>query len=116
MARPTLQQADKASKRSHRENTDTSSARVQRRPRPNAYRGSKSLKGAEQPQLHPVRSLLPATSAAHTFPYIEVRNTTSPPSTSGTSKIGEDQMFYCRPRDQPRTPEMIVNGSAGRVP
>ncbi|MGH8022963.1 MAG: Fe-S cluster assembly protein SufB, partial [Limisphaerales bacterium] len=36
---------------------------------------------------------------AHTFPYIEVKNTTaSVEHEATTSKIGEDQIFYCRQR------------------
>ena len=36
---------------------------------------------------------------AHTFPYIEVRNTTAQVEhEASTSKIGEDQIFYCRQR------------------
>ena len=36
---------------------------------------------------------------AHTFPYIEVRNTTATVEhEASTSKIGEDQLFYCRQR------------------
>ena len=33
---------------------------------------------------------------AHTFPYIEVRNSTARMEhEASTSKIGEDQLFYC---------------------
>ncbi|MGE5357461.1 MAG: Fe-S cluster assembly protein SufB [Bacteroidales bacterium] len=36
---------------------------------------------------------------AHTFPYIEIKNTTSQMEhEASTSKIGEDQIFYCRQR------------------
>ena len=43
---------------------------------------------------------------AHTFPYLEVRNTSSQVEhEASTSKIGEDQIFYCRQRDcRLRTP------------
>ncbi len=36
---------------------------------------------------------------AHTFPYIEVKNDTARMEhEASTSKIGEDQMFYCQQR------------------
>ena len=36
---------------------------------------------------------------AHTFPYIEVKNSTATlEHEASTSKIGEDQIFYCRQR------------------
>jgi Fe-S cluster assembly protein SufB len=36
---------------------------------------------------------------AHTFPYLEIRNTTAKVEhEASTSKIGEDQLFYCRQR------------------
>jgi Fe-S cluster assembly protein SufB len=55
---------------------------------------------------------------AHTFPYIEVRNSTSRMEhEASTSKIGEDQLFYLRQRGL--KPEdavsMIVNGFCKRV-
>jgi Fe-S cluster assembly protein SufB len=50
---------------------------------------------------------------AHTFPYIEVKNPTATVEhEASTSRIGEDQLFYCRSRGI--SPEdavsMIVNG------
>src|SRR5699024_853456 len=43
--------------------------------------------------------LIGDTCAAHTFPYIESRNNTAKVEHEATtSKIGEDQMFYCRQR------------------
>src|SRR3954451_22438079 len=43
--------------------------------------------------------LLGDRCGAHTFPYIEVRNTTSKAEhEASTSKIGEDQLFYCKTR------------------
>src|SRR5436189_2667846 len=55
---------------------------------------------------------------AHTFPYIEVKNSTAQVEhEASTSKIGEDQMFYCRQRGL--KPEdavsMIVNGFCKEV-
>jgi Fe-S cluster assembly protein SufB len=55
---------------------------------------------------------------AHTFPYIEVKNPTAKVEhEASTSKIGEDQLFYCRQRGL--KPEdavsMIVNGFCKKV-
>jgi Fe-S cluster assembly protein SufB len=50
---------------------------------------------------------------AHTFPYIEVRNKTAQAEHEATtSKIGEDQLFYCRQRGitEEDAVAMIVNG------
>jgi Fe-S cluster assembly protein SufB len=39
------------------------------------------------------------TCGAHTFPYVEVKNSTARlEHEASTSKIGEDQIFYCRQR------------------
>jgi Fe-S cluster assembly protein SufB len=50
---------------------------------------------------------------AHTFPYMEVRNRTAQVEHEATtSKIGEDQLFYCRSRglSEEDAVNMIVNG------
>ena len=50
---------------------------------------------------------------AHTFPYIEVKNATAQVEhEASTSKIGEDQIFYCRQRgiSAEDAVNMIVNG------
>jgi Fe-S cluster assembly protein SufB len=55
---------------------------------------------------------------AHTFPYIDVRNTTSTVEhEASTSKIGEDQIFYCRQRglSTEDAVNMIVNGFCKEV-
>src|SRR5450830_342843 len=55
---------------------------------------------------------------AHTFPYIEVKNTSSQMEhEASTSKIGEDQIFYCRQRglSTEDAVSLIVNGFAKRV-
>jgi Fe-S cluster assembly protein SufB len=55
---------------------------------------------------------------AHTFPYIEVRNSTARMEhEASTSKIGEDQMFYLRQRGikSEDAISMIVNGFCKRV-
>jgi len=55
---------------------------------------------------------------AHTFPYIEVKNTTaSVEHEASTSKIGEDQIFYCNQRgiSTQDAVNMIVNGYCKEV-
>jgi Fe-S cluster assembly protein SufB len=55
---------------------------------------------------------------AHTFPYIEVRNPTGKVEHEATtSKISEDQLFYCRQRgiSAEDAVSMIVNGFAKQV-
>ena len=50
---------------------------------------------------------------AHTFPYIEVKNPTATVEhEASTSKIGEDQIFYCNQRGIPteEAMNMIVSG------
>ncbi len=50
---------------------------------------------------------------AHTFPYLEIKNTTAMVEhEASTSKIGEDQIFYCRQRGIPTEDavNMIVSG------
>jgi len=52
-------------------------------------------------------------SGAHTFPYLEVKNASSTVEHEATtSKIGEDQLFYCRQRglSEEDAISMIVNG------
>ncbi|MBI3013224.1 MAG: SufD family Fe-S cluster assembly protein, partial [Elusimicrobia bacterium] len=55
---------------------------------------------------------------AHTFPYLSVNNTSSQVEhEASTTKIGEDQLFYCRQRGL--APEdavnLIVNGFCKQV-
>ena len=68
----------------------------------NTYRGLvKILKGASHSRNYTQCDslLLGDKCGAHTFPYIEVRNTTSKAEhEASTSKIGEDQLFYCKAR------------------
>ena len=62
--------------------------------------------------------LLSDTCGAHTFPYIEVGNKSSVVEHEATtSKIGEDQIFYCNQRgiDTEKAIGMIVNGYAREV-
>jgi Fe-S cluster assembly protein SufB len=62
--------------------------------------------------------LLGEECGAHTFPYIEVKNTTSNVEhEASTSKIGEDQIFYCKQRGLSTEDaiNMIVNGFCKEV-
>src|ERR687897_2645088 len=55
---------------------------------------------------------------AHTFPYIEVKNTSSSVEHEATtSKIGEDQIFYCNQRGLATQDavNLIVNGFCKEV-
>lgn len=55
---------------------------------------------------------------AHTFPYIEVKNATARTEHEATtSKIGEDQIFYCQQRglDMEAAIALIINGYAKDV-
>ncbi len=87
----------------------------------NTYRGLvKVLKGAANSRnFTQCDSLLIGDKCgAHTFPYIEVKNASSQVEhEASTSKIGEDQMFYCTQRGL--SPEdatsLIVNGFCKEV-
>src|ERR671932_1166271 len=62
--------------------------------------------------------LLGDKCGAHTFPYIEVKNKTGVVEHEATtSKIGEDQIFYCNQRgiDTETAVALIVNGFAKEV-
>ncbi|MEE0962080.1 MAG: Fe-S cluster assembly protein SufB [Bacteroidales bacterium] len=62
--------------------------------------------------------LLSDTCGAHTFPYIKVENQSSVVEHEATtSKISEDQLFYCRQRgiNQEQAIGLIVNGYAKEV-
>ena len=55
---------------------------------------------------------------AHTFPYIDVENKTAQiEHEATTSKIGEDQIFYCKQRglDEENAIALIVNGFTKEV-
>ncbi|HKQ37303.1 MAG TPA: Fe-S cluster assembly protein SufB [Verrucomicrobiae bacterium] len=87
----------------------------------NSYRGlvkiQKSATGARN--FSQCDSLLIGNKCgAHTFPYIEVKNTTaSVEHEATTSKIGEDQIFYCNQRGLATQDavNMIVNGFCKEV-
>jgi len=62
--------------------------------------------------------LLGDKCGAHTFPYIEVKNNTGVVEHEATtSKIGEDQLFYCNQRgiDTETAVALIINGFAKEV-
>ncbi len=62
--------------------------------------------------------LLGDRCGAHTFPYIECRNSTATVEHEATtSKIGEDQLFYCNQRgiDSETAVALIINGYAKEV-
>ena len=57
--------------------------------------------------------LMENNCGAHTFPYIEAKNPTAQiEHEATTSKIGEDQIFYCNQRgiDTEKAISLIVNG------
>jgi Fe-S cluster assembly protein SufB len=68
----------------------------------NTYRGMvKILKGAAGARNYTQCDslLIGDKCGAHTFPYIEVKNATARMEhEASTSKIGEDQIFYCKQR------------------
>jgi Fe-S cluster assembly protein SufB len=87
----------------------------------NTYRGLvKILKGGENARNYSQCDslLLGDRCGAHTFPYIEVRNPTAQVEhEASTSKIGEDQIFYCNQRglSTEDAVSMIVNGFCKEV-
>ncbi len=87
----------------------------------NTYRGQvKIMKGATGARNYTQCDslLIGDKCGAHTFPYIEVRNSTARiEHEASTSKIGEDQLFYLRQRGLKAEDavSMIVNGFCKRV-
>ena len=87
----------------------------------NTYRGLvKILPGATGARNHTQCDslLLGDQCGAHTFPYIEVKNPSARVEhEASTSKIGEDQLFYCRQRGirAEDAVSMIVNGFCREV-
>ncbi|MCH9643718.1 MAG: Fe-S cluster assembly protein SufB [Gammaproteobacteria bacterium] len=62
--------------------------------------------------------LIGSQCGAHTFPYIEAKNTTAKVEHEATtSKIGEDQLYYCQQRgiNEEDAVSMIVNGFCKQV-
>lgn len=87
----------------------------------NAYRGLVRV----LPQAHNARNysqcdslLIGGDCGAHTFPYLEAKNPSAKVEHEATtSKIGEDQLFYCRQRglSEEDAVAMIVNGFCKEV-
>ena len=87
----------------------------------NSYRGLVRI----NPRAHNARNFSQCDSllmgndcGAHTFPYIEVKNKSAHiEHEATTSKIGEDQLFYCRQRgiDTEKAIALIVNGFSKEV-
>ena len=87
----------------------------------NTYRGQvKILKGADGARNFSQcdSMLIGQDCGAHTFPYIDVQNPTAQMEhEASTSKIGEDQVFYCNSRglDTETAVSLIVNGFCKEV-
>ncbi len=87
----------------------------------NSYRGLvKVLKGADNARNYSQCDslLMGENCGAHTFPYLEVKNNSAQlEHEASTSKIGEDQLFYCRQRGlkEEDAVGMIVNGFCREV-
>ena len=87
----------------------------------NTYRGAvKILKGASRARNYSQcdSMLMGDACGAHTFPYIEVKNSTAQMEhEASTAKIGEDQIFYCKQRgiSAEDAVSMIVNGFCKEV-
>ncbi|MBW8056362.1 MAG: Fe-S cluster assembly protein SufB, partial [Nitrospira sp.] len=87
----------------------------------NTYRGQvKIMKGAKNARNYSQcdSMLIGSECGAHTFPYIDVRNSTATMEHEATtSKVGEDQIFYCQQRglSAEDAVSMIVNGFCREV-
>src|SRR5438445_86705 len=87
----------------------------------NTYRGLvKIMKGATNSRNYSQCDslLLGDRCGAHTFPYIEAKNPTAQiEHEASTSKIGDDQLFYCRQRGlrEEDAVSLIVNGFCKQV-
>ena len=87
----------------------------------NTYRGQvKIMKGAKNARNYSQcdSMLLGDKCGAHTFPYIDVRNSTAVMEHEATtSKVGEEQIFYCRQRglSAEEAVSLIVNGFCKEV-
>jgi Fe-S cluster assembly protein SufB len=92
-----------------------------------AGRGKQAYRGLVKigPKAHGARNhsrcdslLIGERCSAHTFPYLEVKNASATVEHEATtSKIGEDQLFYCRQRglSEEDAVSMIVNGFCKEV-
>ena len=119
-----LQQADTGTKMIHVGKNTTSrivSKGISAGRSDNTYRGLvRVLKGAENARNHTQcdSMLIGDQCGAHTVPYIEVKNRTAEVEHEATtSKISEDQLFYCRQRglSDEDAVGLIVNGFCKEV-
>jgi Fe-S cluster assembly protein SufB len=87
----------------------------------NSYRGLvKVMKGAENARNYTQcdSMLMGSKCGAHTFPYMEIANQTAQiEHEATTSKISDDQLFYCKQRgiSEEDAVSMIVNGFCKEV-
>ena len=87
----------------------------------NTYRGLVRMgRGAENARNHSRCDslLLGDRCGAHTFPYVEVRNPSARVEHEATtSRLGEDQLFYCRARglSEEEAVALLVNGFCKEV-
>ncbi|MCC5830400.1 MAG: Fe-S cluster assembly protein SufB [Phycisphaeraceae bacterium] len=87
----------------------------------NTYRGLVKINpGAENARNYTQcdSMLIGDRCGAHTFPYIDIKNPTAKVEhEASTSKIGEDQMFYCKQRGitEEDAVSLIVNGFCKKV-
>ena len=90
-------------------------------PGSNTYRGLVRVGGKAENARNHTRCdslLIGDRCAAHTFPYIEVKNPTARVEHEATtSKVSEDQLFYCRQRglSEEDAVSMIINGFCKEV-
>lgn len=119
-----FQQADTGTKMIHLGNNTRStiiSKGISAGQSQNSYRGlvKVSSKAQNVRNFSQCDSLLMGNECgAHTFPYIEARNKTAQiEHEATTSKIGEDQIFYCNQRgiDTEKAIALIVNGFSKEV-
>lgn len=119
-----FQQADTGTKMIHLGNNTRStiiSKGISAGKSQNSYRGlvSVSSKAKNARNFSQCDSLLMGNECgAHTFPYIESKNPTAQiEHEATTSKIGEDQIFYCNQRgiDTEKAIALIVNGFSKEV-
>jgi Fe-S cluster assembly protein SufB len=87
----------------------------------NTYRGLVKMlrsSGAARNHTQCDSLLIGSESGAHTFPYVEVKSSAAQVEhEASTSKINEEQLFYCRQRgiDEETAISMIVNGFCREV-
>ncbi len=119
-----LQQADTGTKMIHIGKNTTStivSKGISAGKAQNTYRGLvKMLRTATGARNHTQCDslLIGSECGAHTFPYVEVKNDSAQVEHEATtSKVSEDQLFYCRQRglSEEDATSMIVNGFCREV-